>query len=368
MLITNEFTISRYLGSQSLSLLTQPSELTPAQVTQYQKFINNTVTIYGNQLSNGTTLIFFKNADQTPSSASTLTSLDPNQEYYIISKSDAVFPYSVPVLGATNTAGQTTECPTSQSGCCPVVTFSDPDVLDSSGQIYAYLTANASGLVPGKSYSYSVNGIGSNWPSRVAPLSGTINPASNNYDINLVFNFSPKSNGIDDSKFLPYNLDPDSDKDYIRSNLYSILELSVNPEDASLNYCSAATDTTVIRCNQCLPSTGIVTTRPTLNFADSPKLSLTTACCASPVPIVLNISNCVPGRQYTYQFSSWPDDTVTISPANGTVGFGDGAGKINAIVNTGGQANSIIRCTVTDPVLSENFSEFLTVQCSTGGC
>ena len=354
MLITSTYSISRYTGTDSLSLMAAPTSLTATQLTQYNKFISNVVSIYGNVLPNGTVPIFYKNADGTPSTNSTLTSLNSDNEYYILSKLDAVFPYIVPVLGTQTD---------SSSNSCPIVSFPSNSVdLSSPNQIYAYVTANVSGLNIGQTYNYKVEGVGSNWPSKVSPLSGTIVPSNTTYDLDLVFNYSPVS-GVDSSKFLPFVLDPDADKDYIRSNLYSIVKLSVSGAD-----CYAGNDSVMMKCNNCLPTSSSTISRPTLSFIGGPKISLSNTCCSSPVPVVLNVTNCVPGRQYSYQFGGFPDGSVTITPANGSVGFGGGGGNINAIVDTAGQKNTVIRCSITDNVLNETFSEFLAIQCSTGGC
>lgn len=369
MLITNEFIIERYLGAQSLPLLNPPTDISSDLLAQYNTFINNIVTIYGSQNNNGSIPIFFKNANGTPGSSSSLTSLESGQEYYFISKNTASFPYSVPAIGGlisdpVPTPMPTQSCPTLPR-CCPTVSFS-ADSVSLSGppeNIYGYVSASVSGLIPGKTYSYTYSPIAANWPSKITPLSGTITPTSDKDTIDSIFNFSPSTGNC--SGYLPYILDCNADKDYVKKNIYSILELKLN-SPYSLN-CPIVSDRLTIKCNQCLPPdpTPCPINRPVVSFLGGPKLSMSANCCANPVPVTVNISGAEPGKLYNYSFEAWPS-AVQVIPSSGNAGFGDGTGKLSALVTLNSEQNAVIKCLLSEINNSETFVDFISIQCNTG--
>lgn len=369
MLITNEFIIERYLGAQSMPLLTPPANIDNDLLAQYNTFMANILSIYGSQNNNGTIPVFFKNSDGTPSSASSLTSIESGQEYYFISKSSASFPYPIPAIGGLVSNPISTPMPTQPCPglprCCPSVFFPNNTVTLSGPpeNIYAYVSASVSGLVPGKAYSYAYSPVAANWPAKIIPLSGMLYPISDKDTIDSVFSFCPSTGNC--SGCLPYVPDCDSDKDYVKKNIYSILELKLD-SPPSLG-CPTVADRLTVKCDQCLPPapTPCAILRPILSFLGSPKLSLAANCCANPVPVTVNVTNAHPGRLYNYTFQAWPS-TVQVIPNSGTAGFGDGSGKLSALVNMNGEQNAVIKCSLSETNNSETFVDFISIQCSIG--
>lgn len=361
MLITSEFFIERYLGKEPLTLLTAPTNIDANLLAQYNTFIANIVTIYGSQNSNGTIPIFYKNANGTPNTNSTLTSLQSGQEYYFISKSTASFPYAIPAIGGSVSSPTPTPACPQLSPCCPTVFFTNNSISLSgpSENSYAYLTASVTGLIPGKKYNYLYSSLGANWPSKVVPISGSIYPASGIDTIDTVFNFCPSTG--DCSGCLPFTLDCYPEQDIVKKNIYSILELSISSPD--LSDCPKVSDKITVKCNQCLP-TPCPINRPSLSFSGGPKLSLSPGCCTNPVPVTVNINGATPGKSYSFDFSAWPS-SVQVVPSSGTSGFGDGSGKLSAMVNLNGEQNAVVRCSLTDTVRNETFVDFITIQCNT---
>lgn len=390
MLITSEFTIERYMGKQPLTLLSIPAGIDTGTLAQYNTFMSNISTIYGSQNSNGVIPVFYKNSNGTPNSNSTLTSLVGGEEYYFISKSTASFPYSIPAIsGSISTPEPTPPC-SGLPSCCPSVVFNPSSItlVGPPENTYAYINASLSGLVPGKKYNYVYSSLGSNWPAKITPVSGSIFPSSSTEQIESVFNFCQSTGNC--TNCFPYILDCDPLKDFAQKNIYSLLEINVSA--SGLENCPIISDRITVKCNNCI--VGITPTptqtmaasptptpaptatptpsptqcqifRPSLSFAGSPKLSLSSACCSNPVPLTVNVAGAAPGKVYNFSFTSWPTN-VQVLPSGGTVGFGDGIGKLSTVVNMVGESSAVIRCTLIDNDRpSENYVDFITIQCTT---
>lgn len=260
MLINNEFVIEQYNGQLPMTLLTPPSGMDSATTSQYNTFIKNISTIYSSQNNDGSVAVFFKNSNGVASSASTLTQLNPDQKYYFISKSSSVFPYAIPAIGGSNAPS----CSELQS-CCPYISFnSDQIKLSGSAQssnIYTTIVATASGLNPGKTYSYEYEPVMANWPSKISPMSGTFIPMSHSDTITSIFHFCPRTSNC--SGYLPYEYDDDPNSDFVQNNIFSTLKIKLYPGAES--DCPLMSDITTIFCNQCLPkSTPTPTPTPTI--------------------------------------------------------------------------------------------------------
>jgi len=355
MLINNEFVIERYNGQLPLTLLTAPSNMDSSTQQQYNTFMGNIVTIYGSQNDNGSVPVFFKNANGLPSSSSTLTQLDAGQEYYFISKNTAVFPYSIPSIGGASTASCEKLGP-----CCPYIVFANNNVTLSGPpeSLYAYLTANISGLVPGKEYSYSYEPVAANWPSKISPLSGTFIPMSYSDTIDSVFSFCPESGNCDG--YFDYASDINLHKDYAQKNIFSSIKVKLYPTNGS--DCPLMSDTVTVKCNKCLPGGSYL--RPKVTISGAPKISLATSCCSNPVPLTVNVTGAEPGKAYYFNVECWPN-SVTALPANGITSFGDGTGRISCMVNTSGVSNSVVKFVLSDLTTEETFIDFASIVCNT---
>jgi hypothetical protein len=361
MVITNEFNIERYIGKDPLPLLSAPSNISSELLAKYNTFISNISTIYGTQNSNGSIPVFYKSANNTPNPNSTLTSLQSGEEYYFISRSSSTFPYDIPAIGGAISNPTVTPTCDSRSPCCPSVFFNNSTVSLSGPpeNTYAYISASVTGLIPGKVYTYNYSSVAANWPAKITPISGTLLPSSGVESIDSIFTFCPST--TDCPGCFPYVLDCYPDKDIVKKNIYSILELKVSGPNSSS--CDVVADRITIRCNKCLPEPCEVK-RPYLSFTGSPKLTLAPNCCANPVPISLNVTGAEPGKRYDFVFSAWPT-TVQVIPSSGISGFGDGGGKLSAMVNLNGEQSAVVKCALTDTITSETFVDFISIQCNT---
>jgi len=354
MLITTEFAIERYSGQNPLTLLTPPSSMDAATQQQYNLFMANIVTIYGSQNEFGIVPVFYKTALGAPSPSSTLTQLDPGQEYYFISKNTAVFPYAIPAIGGSIT----TSCP-KLDVCCPSVNFTSSTVTLSGPpeNIYAYLTANMSGLEPGAQYNYVFEPVAANWPSKISPLSGTVIPMSYSDSVDAVFRFCPYSGGGSD--YLPFILDLNHNKEYSQKNIFSSIKIKLYPLAGSS--CDVMSDVVTVKCNKCLPNGS--TYRPKVTISGSPLIGLSSSCCANPIPVIVNISGAEISKQYTYNIESWPE-TVSLNPSSGTTSFGDGNGRISSMVSMSGIPSAVIKFILNDSDSGEKFIDFTTIRCT----
>lgn len=355
MLINNEFTIERYNGQLPVTLLSAPSGMDLVTQQQYNTFMNNIVTIYGSQTENGSVPTFFKTSNGSPSPNSTLTQLDVGQEYYFISKNTISFPYAIPSIGGPSIAS----CEILEP-CCPYVAFTNSNLTLSGPpeNLYAYLTANASGLTPGKEYHYSYELVAANWASKITPMSGTFIPMGYSDTIDSVFSFCPTSGNC--SGYFNFNPDANLNKDYAQKNIYSNIKIKLHPIDGS--DCSAMSDTITIKCNKCLPGGNYY--RPKVTITGSPRLSLTDTCCSNPIPLTITVTGAEPGKVYNFVIEDWPN-TLIANPSSGTVSFGDGTGKVSSMISMSGSPAGVVKFSLNDPVTNETFVDFTSITCNT---
>lgn len=353
MLINSEFAIEKYTGRLALPLLSSPINLDSYTSQQYHNFIASVNTIYASQNPDGSIPTFFKNADGSPNTNSTLTSLQSDQEYYFISRN---FPYSIPAIG-----GSSASACSGLSSCCATVGFVSPSVSLSGPpeNTYAYIRANVSGLTPGKQYSYQFSPVAANWPSKVSPLSGTIIASSNNDTIDSVFNLCPESGNCEG--YWPCVYDPNPKKNYVQKNIFSTFSIKLYPPVGD-SECPIMSDDMTVKCNMCLP--GGLGLRPEVNIIGGPKISLSTSCCNNPVPVNINVSGAEPGKTYPFEIECWPQQIIA-NPSSGEISFGDGIGRISTILNMNGLPSAVVKISVNDPVNNENFIDFASIVCNT---
>jgi hypothetical protein len=354
MLINNEFAIERYNGQSPLTLLNPPTNMDSTTTQQYNLFMSNIVTIYGSQNSNGSLPVFFKSANGTPNTSSTLTQLEVGQEYYFISKNSISFPYAIPSIGGPSVSS----CETLEP-CCPVVAFTSDNITLSGPpeSIYAYPVARVSGLIPGNEYSYSFESVAANWPSKISPISGTFVAKSYSENIDSVFSFCPTSG--DCNNYFTHTTDSNINKDYAQKNIFSNIKIKLYP--AQNSDCPIMTDNILIKCNKCLPDGSYY--RPKVTISGSPRLSLSNTCCSIPIPLTINVNGADPGETYTFMVENWPN-TILANPSSGTVSFGDGVGKVSTMINMSGVPAGVVKFSLTDPVTNETFVDFSSITCN----
>ena len=327
MNITSQFFLLHYIGHDPLDLMALPTSFSnDIQLSSdYNSFINGVSTIYGSQNSEGSVPLFWTELsgyNRLPSTDSTLTSLTPDQTYYVITLNNNVLPLAVPPVNGylDGTADPSKTRPS------PTIVFPNYDklsadiILTGANNNYGYFSTTINGLIPKETYKYAFTGIDSNWPSFISPVSGLIKPSKTSIDIESVLTFCATSGGCNSQDgLLPYSLDTSAN--YQKNNYFSILSLSVEP--VSYTGTQPVSEQLTLRCQNCLPEP------PTLPSITIPCLS-SSGCNNSDIILTgtnnnycyisPRVSGLIPGENYTYTVNTlagnWP---VVISPNSGSL-------------------------------------------------
>jgi hypothetical protein len=135
MIIYSKTAIFKYDGETSFDLFNAPSNYKVQ--SNYYKFINNVLYIYGQTKSDNTIPVFFtktipSTTKREPDTGSTLRNLDPQQTYYIVLSSEENLPLIIPKninseeFLKTQYCNDNSEC--SQSVSC----YGQPNIIDRS--------------------------------------------------------------------------------------------------------------------------------------------------------------------------------------------------------------------------------------------
>lgn len=368
MIINSRFFIFSYLGRDPLPLLEIPADLGDSDREVYANFIQSVDTIYASQSNNGLIPTFYK-TDGLPDVNSSLQTLEPGQSYYVIMTSDATYPVNVLALGGLSSGvvdggggggtGGLTPCTVSE---IPSITFPAPAfTLEGEANHYQYITVAFGQLVPKTRYKYVITNFQSNWPVKILPREGIFTPSASSETINAYLMFAPTLSTTDcPDCFTNYTLDPDYLEPHGQNNLYAILQISIVPEP--FNICTPVNDTVMIRCKSCLPRR--INNYPIVKFEDAPTKTLNADCAFESVPMNVLCSNFDKGKPYRYQFYV-DNNESTVVPNSGIVGFGDGTGKIGALLNIQNVTPIIVKVEVmTQDGLNKIATDFLTVECT----
>lgn len=189
---------------------------------------------------------------------------------------------------------------------CPVIANSSYtyNLADGSGGTAA-VSNTLAGLIPGRKYHYSYEGVAANWPSHIYPRSGTFYPDSDQMVLNNMFVFDPfMDNGCSDcfpfSTGAAYLSEPYTKK-------FSIVKLNVKPE---LPGCAEGTDKYInVYCDDCL-------TKPT----PTPTPTVTTTPTNTPTPTVSFTPSQTPTNTVTPTATRTPTPTTTptVTPSIGS--------------------------------------------------
>lgn len=374
MNITSQYSIIRYNGKQTFSLLNPPSSrktvdgvtIVNPDYIKYYELINTVEKIYDTQSSpKGNIPIFWTISSGNyyiPSPDSTLSGLVPGKTYYFVSRSEADLPISVPLISGTLTEDvYISGCSGVDYSCCPVFTsigstgLNSPDVvLTSQSGNYHYMSIGLSNLIPNKSYFYNISSLNSNWPTYVNPKSGIYTPSSSSGNIDAVVHFGLDLN--DNIGNLPYTYDISASL----KDKYSLLNIFLSGINIDSD-CKPINKSLFVRCYDCLPKTDC----PNVIFANSPSLVLASDCCSANQTLSVNVTNAIPGREYSYEFLASSGVSIT-SLETGVAVFGNtGAGKINTTFNMYNTPVGVIQVTVTDTYSNKSVMDFLSTSCGT---
>ena len=357
MKILSQYYLANYVGKEILTLgpridtMSSGFNSLSVEITnanQYNTFLDGISTIYGGQTSSGTIPVFWtvtdNNGNNIPSPDSTLSGLIPLSSYYFISNSSNVLPLVVPLIGGVNNSALDRDFLPSIENSMPD-NSTRADVVLTSGTNYYHFSPRITNLQPKQTYQYIYTSLGSNWPGMISPVSGTISPSANTFDLDTLFYFCPTSgscpSGVGYLGKLPYVLESYANKDFARKNYYNIINLSIWPiEDPS----KSVNTTLDIQCENCLPA---CISYANVIFSSGPNLVVPSGCCATDQSLIVAITNTIPGDRYTYSFSSISEDILFI-PTTGEIYFGSEAkGNILSLMNLNNQGQDVITCTLT---------------------
>jgi hypothetical protein len=326
MIIDSQFTITRYDGKMSLPL----SSATPAGIaigsieeSRYKRFIKSVKVIYGSQKSDGSIPIFFKNADNTISESSTLTSLEPNSSYYVVSYTidptngtKIVFPYTIPTMGGS--LGSTSD-DASVNFTISDITYVPDDGCTSPLPIIATVSNTDNGYP----YTYTISAVGASGTPSVSPESGTIicnNDRPGTIPLTLLFNDA--NNAIltiglfkDDSLICSDSVSLICGEQVLASPTISTQSIGYQNQN-NQDFISA-------QSVQSCPAPAYANTgKPDIKIVGRDKVTyLSNSDLESSIPISVILQNAKKDNyQYTYRFSISSDTgNPSISPSSGSI-------------------------------------------------
>lgn len=249
------------------------------------------------------------------------------------------------------------------NNCLPRLSIDTPEsiTLNSPNANLYTLSSTVSGLRRDETYNYVYNVVSSNWPTIISPISGSFTATGATKQLSSKMMFcSPTGicpNGTEG--LLSYTLDEYSNK-LLKQNLLSTsIKLTVDPSTCDIP--SKTSDEFVLNCSGCLPTY----TYATLNFADTPMLTVDSDCCTGVKAVTVNVSGAVPGTRYDYEFGS-ASEYITFTPSTGMVYFGsNGAGFVNTVLGmnlvTGQEV--IINCKIKHIDTGIESTDFLAIKC-----
>jgi hypothetical protein len=162
---------------------------------------------------------------------------------------------------------------------------------------------------------------------------------------------------------LSYAFDDSASKILKENVLSTTIKLKVNPETCDTPDKTSTPFT--LSCSGCLPSFSYAT----INFADTPEITLDSGCCSGVRAITVGVSGAVPGDKYNYRFDSASSD-VNFSPTTGVIYFGaNGNGAINTVLGVSliESQQVIVNCVLQHDDTDIETIDFLAVKCD-GTC
>jgi hypothetical protein len=389
--ISIQYSQYRYQGKESLDLMSSPTLDQVSTLSQFQideeyiadwnRLINNVLTIHASQLPDGSIPVFFTSLDlndpskREPNTNSTLKELSPGESYYFVMRSQSDLPLTVPENG-----GRLKDC--SASTCSPISIEPLNDLnLVGKDNNKQFIVVCATGLTCGETYSFDFSSSISNWPTYVNPASGEFVAAKEKIEIPAEITFSKETGNLDQNNLLNYKIYEDMNYhpcDTDDFNVYSVIKATIKP----VSYVGLHDeDIFKIHCIDCLPA---CSPYATVKFVDSPLLSLTEDCCQENHNIVIDVKDARLGELYDYKFISDSLKPLNITPVSGTVGFGKyytspivssddasstaniAGGQINALFNLMQNVDSVLKIELTHRQTQTISTDYLTVVCS--GC
>lgn len=333
MIIYSKNTIFKYDGETSFNLFNPPKNLKDR--SDYYKFINNVLYIYGPTKFDETIPVFFtkvipSTTQREPDTNSTLQSLDPEKTYYVVLLSEENLPLNIPKNISSEEFLNSDHCNNKIECDQSISCYGNPIIADKSyknielNDKYIYdINLEINNLYPSQTYFYEIKPVYSNWPAKLSSFSGYIQGHDHinqsgftNGIIKSLFSYYPSGDNYANS--IPYDSNIDIDSNFYYKNIFSILDISLYSENMDL----LLNDTINIKCNGCLPNTNRKQPKFKLSNIPGSFEDLNEVSCSGSMPIYINYSGLDPSKTYTYGLFSaggnWPckivPKTQTIRP------------------------------------------------------
>lgn len=221
------------------------------------------------------------------------------------------------IISDTDPAVYSNETVVSCDDCISSLKVSlDTEYLDLSDTNTVTVTGHIHNIVPNKIYSYEIEGLDSNWPVIVYPLSGTIYSSGNSVNIPIKLSFCastgvcPPDGGL---SILPYSVDENCYASFAEAGRHGSFRLKVSESECDSDV--VYSNPTRISCHDCLP-------KPKIWYKDgSSVVESLDKSIATHIPYELTtvFSGLIVGQTYDYNMnyvnSNWP---VVVTPQSGT--------------------------------------------------
>jgi len=198
--------------------------------------------------------------------------------------------------------------------CLPNIQIISPTstTLNNATSNHTKFTSNIRGLSPNETYKYEFKGVDANWPVKITPISGLINPSRNEFNLSSSLTFCLNT-GIcpnNSSSVIDYSL---AQSCSLENHLFSTVQLSITPVSCSGD--QVTSDQLSFYCAGCLPK---VSARISSNNQNMLLLSKEENDKA--YLLQAKLSGLTAGKNYVYEFigldANWP---VLISPVSGVL-------------------------------------------------
>lgn len=266
---------------------------------------------------------------------------------------------------------------------CPSTEISQ-SIINLNNTYYTNLTFKYYNLDPNEIYRYNISSIGSNWPSRIDNISGVIYPENlyvedevlySSGSLDVLFAFGTDTEMPIGWSNLDYVPEVYQNESFMKNNIYTHLNFELIGQ-----HCTNPTSSILIKCNNCIPTpedciTDLKISLPYqppndlaypsfLSFTRRPAAETNVAyfCCDFDQNLEINISGACSGEIYDYNFTSYPN--LTISPNSGSFSFSKGVGKISHLVNLNNNISSVVHFSATHRNSGKKATDAMIIRCS----
>ena len=252
---------------------------------------------------------------------------------------------------------------------CPSVSIQANYITanNSSGIYIVPLVASMSNLNIGQKYSYNFSSAGSNWPSRIYPLSGSFTASSDEFQLPAILKLKP-NDIYETTSFntnLEYNhLEQDELRIYKDINIYNNIRINLmtdNCSDCSDNVRVVVDQNTLPTISQ-LDKAGVYFQSSSLS---KNAINISGGLCDQYVPLIMNVSNPEPGKIYSFILSSNENDVIFM-PNSGRVSFGGASGNLNRITSLfalNDNTSAIVKVNLSRIDIPYSVSDYIAVKC-----